>query len=103
LIREDGQWLDQVAEERFPTVATVAAWGIELDVPVATGLPAPILRRVLLRALRGVAGGREVGLEHVESVLGLLAKGAGGVDLPGSRAEFRGAKVVLLGQKGSPK
>jgi tRNA(Ile)-lysidine synthase len=103
LIREDGQWLDSLAEERFPTVACMAARGIELDIPGSTGLPTPVLRRVLLRALRGVAGGREIGLEHVESVMALLGKGAGGVDLPGSRAEIRGARLVLVPAEGASK
>jgi hypothetical protein len=49
-----------------------------------------------------VSGGREVGLEHVDIVLGLLDKGVGGADLPGCRVELRAGKVVLV-QRAAPK
>jgi hypothetical protein len=92
-----------MAEEQFRAVAVETAWGVELDIRGSTGLPAPVLRRVLLRALRAVAGGREIGLEHVEAVLGLLGRPGGGVDLPGSRGELRGGKLALLQQRGASK
>jgi tRNA(Ile)-lysidine synthase len=100
LIREDGQWLEALGEDRFLTLAQTTGDGLELDVDGLVGTPAPILRRVLLRAMRTVGGEREIGLEHVEAVTALLSGTQGGVDVPGTRVELRGAKLVLLQQRG---
>jgi tRNA(Ile)-lysidine synthase len=100
LIREDGQWLDELSEERFRTLAVQTEGGLELDVRSLGETPPPVLRRVLLRAMRASAGTREVGLEHVEAVTALLSGTHGGVDVPGSRVELRGGKLVLLEQRG---
>jgi len=103
LIRDDAQWLDELADERFRALASDTETGLELDIPGLTTSPSPVLRRVLLRALRTAAGGREVGLDHVEAVTALLGRTSGGVDVPGSRAELRGAKLVFLQQKTGPR
>ena len=100
LIREDGQWLDALGEERFLTLAQPGGDGLELDAQGLAGTPAPILRRVLLTAMRTVGGDREIGLEHVEAVTALLNGAQGGVDVPGTRVELRGGKLVLLQQRG---
>jgi hypothetical protein len=114
LIREDAQWLDELSRERFAAVASERDSGLELDVHGLTQAPAPIRRRVLLEAMRRVAAGREIGLEHVEAVLTLLGAGPDGapaaqpvrgggdrgIDVPGSRVELRGTKLVLLPQAG---
>jgi tRNA(Ile)-lysidine synthase len=98
LIREDGQWLDALGEERFLTLAHQTDAGLELDVRSLAQTPAPLLRRVLLRAMRAAGGTREIGLEHVEAVAALLNGGQGGVDVPGTRVELRAGKLVLLQQ-----
>ena len=103
VIRDDAEWLDQLADERFRALSVETETGLELDVPGLTASPSPVLRRVLLRALRAASGGREVGWEHVETVTVLLGGARGGVDLPGSRVELRGLKLVLLQQKGGPR
>jgi len=103
LIRDDAQWLDELADERFRALASDTETGLELDIPGLTTSPSPVLRRVLLRALRTAAGGREVGLDHVEAVTALLGRTSGGVDVPGSRAELRGARLVFLQQKTGPR
>jgi tRNA(Ile)-lysidine synthase len=103
LIRDDAQWLDSLAEERFRSLAKTTDTGLELDVTGLTSASVPILRRVLLKALRATAGGREVGLDHVEAVTALLDGTEGRVDVPGSRVELRGPRLVLLQQKGSPR
>ena len=100
LIREDGQWLDELSEERFHTLAVHGEGCLELEVRGLAELPPPVLRRVLLQAMRASAGTREVGLEHVEAVAALLGGAHGGVDVPGSRVELRGGKLVLLLQRG---
>jgi len=72
----------------------------------ATGLgaePARVRRRVLLKALRVAAGGREVGLDHVEAAAAAMAGSAGGADFPGGRVELRRGKLVLIHQKPGPK
>jgi tRNA(Ile)-lysidine synthase len=99
LIREDTAWLDAQAAERFEALATQVADGLEIDGPLFGAEPSPIQRRVVLTALRQVAGGREVGLDHVDAVMTILAGKTGGVDLPGSRVELRRGKLVLLRQK----
>jgi len=104
LIRDDAQWLDELGRERFRAVAVEREGGLELDVHGLTQAPVPVRRRVLLEAMRRAADGREIGLEHVEAVLALLAGGQAGVergvDVPGSRVELRGGKLVLLQQTG---
>ncbi len=101
LIREDGQWLDELSRERFGALATVAGQLIELDAAGLAATPAPVRRRVVLEAMRRLAGEREVGLDHVEAVLGVLAGRQGGADVPGSRVELCGGKLVLV-QQGAP-
>jgi tRNA(Ile)-lysidine synthase len=101
LIREDGQWLDALGEARFLTLAHQAGDGLEIDVQDLAETAPPIRRRVLLRAMRAVGGEREIGLDHVEAVAALLKGEQGGVDVPGTRVELRGGKLVLLQQRGS--
>jgi tRNA(Ile)-lysidine synthase len=100
LIREDSQWLDALAEERFHTLAHSTAAGLEFDMRLLAEVPVPVLRRVLLQALRATGRNREIGLEHVEAVTALLNCAQGGVDVPGTRVELRGGKLVLLQQRG---
>jgi hypothetical protein len=49
--------------------------------------------------MRAAGGDREIGLEHVEAVLGLLSSSHGRVDVPGSRVELRERKLVLVQQR----
>jgi tRNA(Ile)-lysidine synthase len=98
LVREDGQWLDELADRRFEVVAITKPNALELDAAALNAEPPPIRRRILLKAMRTLAGPREVGLEHVEAALEVLAGGAAAVDLPGSRLELRRGKVVLIVQ-----
>jgi len=101
LIREDGQWLDEVAFDCYRRLVAETESGLELDVAGLAETPSPIQRRVLLRAMRRAAGAREIGLEHVEGVMALLAGVQGGIDVPGTRVELRGRKLVLIQQKAS--
>ena len=103
LVRQDGQWLDELSLTRFEALASVTPEKVEIDAPALALEPPPVVRRVLLEAMRRAAGGREVGLDHVEAVLELLAGKGGGIDLPGSRGELRHGKLVLVRQKGPSK
>jgi tRNA(Ile)-lysidine synthase len=98
LAREDGQWLDQEGERRFEALMAPVPYGWEGDAKALEREPLPLLRRILLRAMREVAAEGEVGLEHVESALAVLAGRSGGADVPGGRVERRGGKLVVLQQ-----
>jgi tRNA(Ile)-lysidine synthase len=97
LVREDGQWLDDTADRRFEALAITKPNGLELDAAALAAEPPPIRRRILLKALRTLAGTREIGLEHVEAALEVAGEISTGADLPGSRVELRRGKLVLLG------
>jgi tRNA(Ile)-lysidine synthase len=103
LIRDDGQWLDELAAQRYLALADERAEGVELDAAAVAAEPAPIRRRLLLRALKAAAGEREIGLDHVEAAMSVLAGTCGGADVPGGRVELRRGKLVLMQQKPAPK
>jgi tRNA(Ile)-lysidine synthase len=104
LAREDGQWLDELGQRRLDELGVRAAEGLEFDAPALGREPLPIRRRVLWLALKAVAGNREVGLEHVETALDVLAGECAGADLPGCRMELRRGKLVLrLSGQGWPR
>jgi tRNA(Ile)-lysidine synthase len=96
LAREDSQWLDELAESRFRAVVRESASGLDIDAAGLDGEPLPVQRRILLRALRMVSEGREIGLDHVEAALAVAAGLTGGADVPGGRVELRRGKLVLL-------
>ena len=95
LMGEDAVWLDDVAAERLRGLAIETPAGLELDAERLRLEPPPLARRILLRALRGRAAGREIGLEHVQTALDVLTGLCGGAEVPGSRVELRGKKLVL--------
>jgi hypothetical protein len=103
LAREDTEWLDEQADRCFVELAVRDADGLQLDVTKLGEMPGPILRRVLLLAIRNTAGSREVGLEHVEAVRMVMMGICGGVDVPGARVELLRGKLVLLQQKAGAK
>jgi tRNA(Ile)-lysidine synthase len=96
LIGEDARWLDELAADKLATLSIVTSAGLELDAQQLRSTPLPIVRRVLLRALRSCANGREVGFEHVQTALDVLTGLSAGAEVPGSRVELRGKKLVLL-------
>ena len=95
LIREDAAYLDEAGERRYLEVSARLPGGLEIDAAALRTEPVPIQRRVLLKALRTVSGGREVGMDHVESALKVLCGGGGAIDAPGCRVELRRGKLVL--------
>ena len=94
--REDGQWLDELADRRFDSLVVRSNAGLEIDVSGLLGEPPPIRRRVVLAALRLAAPNREIGSDHVEAALEVAAGESAGVDVPGARVELRRGKMVLL-------
>ena len=103
LVREDTEWLDELAERRYTQLAVTSEDGVAIEAAVLAAEPAPVRRRVLLKALRVAAGEREVGLDHVEAAAAALDGSAGGADFPGGRVELRRGKLVLIQQKPAPK
>jgi tRNA(Ile)-lysidine synthase len=96
LARDDSQWLDELADGRSGDLLREAPHGLEISAAALDDEPSPVQRRILLKALRMVADGREIGLEHVEAALGVAAGLSGGADVPGGRVELRRGKLVLL-------
>jgi tRNA(Ile)-lysidine synthase len=103
LMREDGQWLDELAEERYRALAAVGPDEVTLDASATAAEPLAIRRRVLLRALRAGAGDREIALDHVEAAMAVLGGACRGADVPGGRVELRRGKLVLVQQKPASK
>jgi tRNA(Ile)-lysidine synthase len=103
LAREDGQWLDEVAARRYEEIAVRRPEGIEIESSALSREPLPLRRRLVLQGLRTIARGREVGVDHVDAALGVLAGDCPGVDLPGTRVELRRGKLVLIEQAPPPK
>jgi tRNA(Ile)-lysidine synthase len=101
LVREDAEWLDELAASRYLRVARPLAGGVALDVAALSEEPLPIRRRLARCALRSVAGGREIGRAHVEAVLDAAAGVCGPTDVPGGRMELRDGMLVLLGMAGT--
>ena len=98
LAREDGQVLDEPAAARYQMLGS---WGqdcLQLDAAALAAEPAALQRRILWQAMRARAGGREIGLEHVERGLSVLRGYSRAADVPGSRWELRGSNLVLLDQ-----
>jgi len=98
LAREDGHWLDELAAGRYRTLVAVGQDCLRLDVAALAAEPPALLRRVLWQAMRARAGGREIGLEHVELALAVLRGYSRAADVPGRRWELRGGNLVLLDQ-----
>ena len=96
IVREDGQWLEELTERRFEALAVRGPDGIEIEASALTAEPPAIRRRLVLTAMRLAAPNREIGHQHVEMVLDIASRGAGGVDVPGARVELRHGKLVLL-------
>jgi tRNA(Ile)-lysidine synthase len=95
LVREDGEYLDELARSAFARAATCMPGRVELDATRLAAEPLPVRRRVLLQALKDVARAREVGLAHVLACLDVLEGASGGADIPGGRVELRRGKLVL--------
>ena len=96
LVGEDARYLDEVAGVRLTHLAVETATGLELDADQLRAEPLPLARRIVLGAMRSLAGDKEVGLEHVQAALEVLEGLAVGAEVPGSRVELRGKKLVLI-------
>jgi tRNA(Ile)-lysidine synthase len=100
LLREDGQWLDELGRIRFEALAKRGTDGWELDAAALRNEPLPLRRRILLTAIRSSVPDREFGLDHVEMALAVLEEASAGADVPGCRLELRRGKLVLVKKAG---
>ena len=100
LLREEGQWLDELGRTRFEALAAQTPTSCELDAGALRREPPPVRRRILLTAIRAMAPDREVGLDHVEMALEVLGETSAAADVPGCRLELRRGKLVLLKKPG---
>ena len=89
LAREDGVWLDELADRRYGELSTGDRDGLTFDAAQLAAEPEPIRRRILLKALREVADLREVALEHVDTADEILNGTSAGADLLAARLELR--------------
>ena len=96
IVREDGQWLDELSERKFGVLVARSNNGLEIDVSGLMAEPPPVRRRVVLAAMRLAAPNREIGFEHGESALEVASGESGGGEVPGPRVELRRGKMVLL-------
>ena len=103
LIREDADWLDELAARRYAEVAQPTPDGVVIEASTLMAEAPPLRRRILLQALRTGAGDKEAGFEHVDAAMAALAGTSGGIDVPGGRVELRRGKLVLIQQKPVPK
>ena len=103
LARDDSEWLEHEANDRYSELCVPAGPALEFERSALNAQPAAIRRRVLLRALRSQAGGREIGFDHVEIALEVAAGQLAAADLPGIRLELRGGKLVLVQQDAASK
>jgi len=96
LAREDGAWLDDLADRRYGELCSGDRECLAFDAAQLAAEPEPVRRRILLKALREVAELREVALEHVDAAADILSGTSAGADLPAARLELRRGKLVLL-------
>ena len=98
IARTDADWIDGVANQRAASVVTYREGAVAVDVAAIRAQPLAVARRIARAALERASGRGRVGFDHVERLLDLAAGPAsepGGADFPGSRAERRGAHIVL--------
>lgn len=98
LARADAVWLDALAAEHADSLVERRDTGLELGRAQLRALPDPIAQRVVLRAMREMAPGREVGLDHVEAAFDVLNGLRAAAEVPGGRWELLGEKLVLFEQ-----
>jgi tRNA(Ile)-lysidine synthase len=96
LVREDGQWLDEVSRRQYEALVSHIPGGLQIDVQALLAEPPAVGRRVVRMALRCAVSSHEYGLEHVEAVMAVASGESGGIDVPGARVELRREKLVLL-------
>src|SRR5262245_860507 len=97
--REDGALLDELAAARAEDLVRAVGTGVELDAERVGDEPLPIVRRILLNAMRRGFAGKQIGSGHVEAALDVLTGRCAAAEVPGGRWELHGRKLVLTKQQ----
>lgn len=98
LAAEDAAWLDAEAGRLFASMSNPRPGGIGFPDVSLRALPLPLVRRLLLLAMRAVAGGREVGSRHVDVGLDVLDGRCRSAETPAGQWELIGGNLVLTGR-----
>ena len=95
LVREDSEYLDELALAAYDTAVTAGPTSLELSVEALEALAAPIRNRVILRALE--VFGPTFARVHVLAVADLITNwhGQKELTLPGVRVVRTGLKITL--------
>jgi tRNA(Ile)-lysidine synthase len=96
--RADAEFLDRQSADLYDAVAQTTPGTVTIDVAALTAAPVPLIRRVLLMAMREVCVSREFGLDHIRAAEDVLSGSCPGTDVPGGRWELRRKKLVLSQQ-----
>ena len=103
LSRDDAEWFAMVATETAGRLVLADEDGLTVEQAALVALHPAIARRVVLAALKQVAGGRFVGAEHVEAVLALAGEtGSRGIDLPGQRVTSARGQLKFTSRPADP-
>jgi hypothetical protein len=91
----DGTWLNGQATEIGARLVLRSVGFVEVDAALLAVEPLPLQRRVVFDVLRSLAGGRFVGMAHVDAALALMHGPdlQGVIDLPGQRMSRDGSRV----------
>ncbi len=95
IARADADWIDRLANERAAAVVTCREGVVSVDGEALRAQPLALARRIARGALERVSRRGGVGFAHVERLLELAASPRSAADFPGSRAERRGACIIL--------
>jgi tRNA(Ile)-lysidine synthase len=101
IARDDSAYLDRAAADAAFRMVTVRADGVEIVTAALLAEPPALARRVIRDAQRTASGGKFVGFEAVETVLGFaVSNSSGSIDLPGHRVNRHGDRIVLTKSAG---
>jgi tRNA(Ile)-lysidine synthase len=98
LARDEYQFLEAAAEERFGKVVSSDGRRWVLDVGVLGDCPAALRRLIVHRAMTEAARGRAIRFVDVQRTVDVAFSGAAPFDGPGQRVERIGHDVVLTGR-----
>lgn len=93
IIREEDACMAEQAGRLYHTMAAVEEDAILLPIAKLKALPAALARRVLRLAVAAAGSVRDVGYDHIETVLALLAGRGSAAQLPG------GTRVEVCGDR----
>ncbi len=95
LARLEWDWMDRAASQLEPGICRFIEERVAIAARELAAMPGALARLLLRRQMSAAAGGRDIGLSHVEQALDLAVHGGPAFDAPGQRVERIGADVVL--------